>query len=221
MALVIVRAPLGDARQHGRTGCVRSSAWIWLFSSTQSTSARSGGERYRPTMSRTLSTKCGSLESLERLRAVRLQAEGAPDAPDRRVRKAAFLGHRAQRPMGGVRRRRRRAERPLDILGHLIVRERSRPSRPRLTDSPSMRSFRKRRRHLPTVCSGTSSAATALFVRPSAQRRIMRQRRRSSGATRQASSLTLKIRPFFIAQNQTAIGRPVPRPSMTSTATPR
>ena len=48
----------------GRTGCVRSSAWIWLFSSTQSTRARSGGERYRPMMSRTLSTKCGSLDSL-------------------------------------------------------------------------------------------------------------------------------------------------------------
>ena len=32
--------------------------------------------------------------------------------------------------MGRV--RRRRAERPLDNLGHLIVRERSRPSRPRL-----------------------------------------------------------------------------------------
>ena len=30
----------------------------------------------------------------------RKEAEGAPDAPDRRVRKAAFLGHRAQRPMG-------------------------------------------------------------------------------------------------------------------------
>ena len=71
---------------------------------------------------------------LEGLRAVRLQAEGAPDAPDRRVRKAAFLGHRAQRPMGGV--RRRRGERPLDNLGHLIVRERSRPSRPRLIRQP-------------------------------------------------------------------------------------
>ena len=67
---------------------------------------------------------------LEGLRAVRPQAEGAPDAPDRRVREAAFLGHRAQRPMGGV--CRRRGERPLDNLGHPIVRERPRPSRPRL-----------------------------------------------------------------------------------------
>ncbi len=42
-----------------------SSAWIWDFSSTQSTSARSGGSRYRPTISRTLSTNSGSLESLK------------------------------------------------------------------------------------------------------------------------------------------------------------
>src|SRR3954447_24813902 len=48
----------------GKTGCSRSSAWIWLFSSTLSTSARLGGERYSPTMSRTLSTNSGSLESL-------------------------------------------------------------------------------------------------------------------------------------------------------------
>ena len=89
--------------------------------------------------------------SLNGLRAVRLQAEGAPDAPDRRVRKAAFPGHRAQRPMGGV--RRRRAER-LDNLGHLIVRERSRPSRPRLIRRrPRCAPSGSDRRHLPTVCS--------------------------------------------------------------------
>ena len=29
----------------GKPGCVRSSAWIWLFSSTESTSAFSGGSR--------------------------------------------------------------------------------------------------------------------------------------------------------------------------------
>jgi hypothetical protein len=43
---------------------VRSNAWIWAFSSTQSTSAPSGGFRYRPTMSRAFSTNCGSGESL-------------------------------------------------------------------------------------------------------------------------------------------------------------
>src|SRR5205809_6307579 len=33
----------------GRPGCVRSSAWIWLFSSTHSTIACCGGLRYKPT----------------------------------------------------------------------------------------------------------------------------------------------------------------------------
>ncbi len=49
----------------GRTGWVRFRAWIWLFSSTHSTSAWSGGFRYRPTMSQTFSTKNGSVESLK------------------------------------------------------------------------------------------------------------------------------------------------------------
>ena len=45
------------------------------------------------------------------------------------------------------------------------------------SDRPSMRSLTKRLRHLPTVRALTPlSAATALFVSPSAQRRIMRQR---------------------------------------------
>src|SRR5215469_8779750 len=37
----------------------------WLFSSTHRTTARSGGFRYKPTMSRTFSTNCGSLENLK------------------------------------------------------------------------------------------------------------------------------------------------------------
>ena len=36
-------------RFRGSPGCVRSSAWIWLFSSTQSTKALSGGLNSRPT----------------------------------------------------------------------------------------------------------------------------------------------------------------------------
>ncbi len=43
---------------------MRSSAWIWLFSSTHSTTPRSGGFRYRPTTSLSLATNCGSRESL-------------------------------------------------------------------------------------------------------------------------------------------------------------
>src|SRR3990167_10926563 len=49
----------------GSRGCVRSSAWIWLFSSTHNTIAFSGGSMYSPTMSRTFSTNSGSLESLK------------------------------------------------------------------------------------------------------------------------------------------------------------
>ena len=41
----------------GNTGCVRSSAWHWLFSSTHSTRALVGGLRYSPTILRTFSTK--------------------------------------------------------------------------------------------------------------------------------------------------------------------
>jgi hypothetical protein len=40
--------------------------WIWLFSSTARTTARSGGFKYRPQMSWTFSMNCGSLESLKR-----------------------------------------------------------------------------------------------------------------------------------------------------------
>src|SRR5262245_27418555 len=48
----------------GNNGCVRSKAWICDFSSTHNTSARSGGSRYNPTMSRTFSTNSGSGDSL-------------------------------------------------------------------------------------------------------------------------------------------------------------
>jgi hypothetical protein len=48
----------------GSGGRVRSSAWTWLFSSTQGTTARSGGFRYSPTTSRTFPTNCGSGDSL-------------------------------------------------------------------------------------------------------------------------------------------------------------
>jgi hypothetical protein len=40
---VVVGAALGKSGAMGRMGWVRSRAWIWLFSSTQRTMARSGG----------------------------------------------------------------------------------------------------------------------------------------------------------------------------------
>jgi hypothetical protein len=44
---------------------VRSNAWTWVFSSTHNTTAASGGFRYSPTTSRTLSMNCGSVDSLK------------------------------------------------------------------------------------------------------------------------------------------------------------
>ena len=49
----------------GRIGAVQSRAWIWDFSSTQSTIALSGGARYSPMMSVTLATSSGSVENLK------------------------------------------------------------------------------------------------------------------------------------------------------------
>ncbi|OQB98271.1 MAG: hypothetical protein BWX79_03353 [Alphaproteobacteria bacterium ADurb.Bin100] len=49
----------------GSIGWVRSSAWHWLFSSTQMTKALSGGLRYKPTTSRSFSMTNGSLDSLK------------------------------------------------------------------------------------------------------------------------------------------------------------
>jgi hypothetical protein len=42
---VAVGDALDVAEAHRTAGCARSSAWIWLFSSTQRTSALSGGFR--------------------------------------------------------------------------------------------------------------------------------------------------------------------------------
>src|ERR1039458_3180273 len=49
----------------GSPGCVRSNAWIWLFSSKHSTSALSGGFKYSPTTSVSFSRNFASRESLK------------------------------------------------------------------------------------------------------------------------------------------------------------
>ena len=48
----------------GRLGCVRSSAWHWLFSSQHNTSARSGGFSYSPITSQNFFSKFLSFEIL-------------------------------------------------------------------------------------------------------------------------------------------------------------
>ncbi len=43
---------------------MRSSAWIWVFSSIQTTTAFSGGSRYSPATSRILASSSGSVLNL-------------------------------------------------------------------------------------------------------------------------------------------------------------
>ena len=64
---VVVGARSSDAGCIGSIGAVRSSAWIWDFSSTHNTIAFSGGSRYSPTTSMTLATSSGSVENLNDL----------------------------------------------------------------------------------------------------------------------------------------------------------
>jgi hypothetical protein len=54
-----------DGTVIGKPGWVRSSAWIWLFSSIESTTAWAGGSTYRPTMSLSFWAKFGSFDSLK------------------------------------------------------------------------------------------------------------------------------------------------------------
>src|SRR5271156_2517624 len=48
----------------GSEGCVRSSAWHWVFSSKENTTARAGGFKYTPTTSTSFSSNRGSLLTL-------------------------------------------------------------------------------------------------------------------------------------------------------------
>ena len=63
----------------GKTGWVRSRAWIWLFSSAQSANTAFG----RPDDVANLVHEVRIAGELEGLRPMRLQAEGAPDAAAR------------------------------------------------------------------------------------------------------------------------------------------
>ena len=56
VALIIVREAFDLTRPHRPQRLRPVSAWICAFSSTHNTKARSGGFRYKPTMSRTFST---------------------------------------------------------------------------------------------------------------------------------------------------------------------
>jgi len=65
VALVIVSPPLGLPRSHRQGGLGTIERLYLTLSSAHSTNARSGGLRYKPTMSRTFSINCGSVDSLK------------------------------------------------------------------------------------------------------------------------------------------------------------
>ena len=56
---LLLRDPGADRQD--RRGPVRSKAWIWVFSSRQTTTALAGGSRQRPTTSRILASSSGSV----------------------------------------------------------------------------------------------------------------------------------------------------------------
>ena len=146
---------------------MRSSAWIWDFSSTHNTSAPSGGLRYRPTMSRTLSTNSGSGESLKvstrwgfspKARQIRLMADWLMPvalAIDRVDQWVASVGV---------------SSKVFTITGSTSSSPMVRGAPGRGSSwSPSSRRSMKRLRHLPTVGLDTPRRwATSMLLRPSA-----------------------------------------------------
>ncbi len=156
-------------------------------SSTLSTSARSGGDRSNPTMSRTLSTKSGSLDSLNVSELCGCKPKAVQMRQMVGVREAGRSRHRADRPVCRV--GRRRAQRALDDRGDLVVVDCPPSARPGIVQQALQRILQKRRRHLPTVCSCTpSSVATTLLWSPSAQRRMIQRRSDIDCATRRRST---------------------------------
>jgi len=60
LRLYVLVMRLGAPSLIGRHGCVLSSACIWLFSSTQRTTAFSGGDRYSPMIAALFAANSGS-----------------------------------------------------------------------------------------------------------------------------------------------------------------
>src|SRR6266446_5367899 len=83
----------------GSDGWVRSSAWIWDFSSTHSTTALSGGFRYSPTTSMSFFSNRRSFDSLKVSTRCGLQIPRCPDTLHGRRADSLRLGHRPARPV--------------------------------------------------------------------------------------------------------------------------
>ena len=110
----------------GRPGWVRWSAWIWLFSSIDSTTAWAGGSTYSPTRS-TLAANFGIARELEAAHLVGAQAVRPPDPL-----------HRADAGPAGRSQRRRRPVRPGPSHATSAMR-RFQPLEPRMSAFPRFR----------------------------------------------------------------------------------
>ena len=192
----------------GNAGCERASACTWLFSSTLSTTAASGGFRYSPTMSYTFSTNSGSVDSLN----VSVRCGCNPNAcqirpiVDRdRPERSAILRLDQCVAFSGVDSSVSTTTR--STCSTLIVR-----GRPGLGSShnPSNRNSQNRRRHFPTVGGDTPhTAAASLFERPSAHASTIRERNASACEdVRRRSHLTNCSRSCGVSVNS-VFGRPV------------
>lgn len=156
----------------GRIGrrAAQSKAWILLFSSAHSTSARSAGCRCRLTMSRTFSTN--RHPSTARTVSVRCGSAKTPlNAGDGRLAQPHVLGQGPRALLSRIARRRlqHREDRAFDG-------EAARRGAPGL-DSPSKpgtRASTNRRRHLPTVVSSRAGPRRWRVVFLAAHRNTMR-----------------------------------------------
>src|SRR5439155_17194594 len=108
----------------GNPGWVRSSAWIWLFSSIDSTTACAGGSTpgsglwpapragSEPDDVSELGSKAGIARALEGTEPMRLQFVRPPDALHRTQRDADGFGHRPGRSSESLRAAARRRSAP-------------------------------------------------------------------------------------------------------------
>ena len=154
---------------------MRSSAWMLDFSSTHSTTAASGGLRYSPTMSRTLSMNWGSVDSFQAASRCGLSPK-ARQIPTMAVWliPLAWAMERVDQWVASVGVSSSVLVITASTWASVIVR--GTPGRGSST-SPSNRRVRNRARHLPTVFSCTPSRLPAsTFDSPSAQASTIRQR---------------------------------------------
>src|SRR5690349_11229762 len=86
----------------GSIGWVRSSACTWLFSSTHNTSALPGGFKYSPDNVADFFDEERVIGQLERLAAMRLQAEQTKVTLDGTLRDTRCRGRAAHTPMRRV-----------------------------------------------------------------------------------------------------------------------